>query len=118
MVLKYPKNALGLLVYANAIGEKEKLLIIGKAKHPHSFPKNMSDMAQHITYKSNKHGWMTTESFMEFLNSLNNKMKLQGHHILMFLDNCPSYPKITMSNIKMCFTRRTVLLSFKQWILG
>ena len=72
--VKISKDRFSLLVCANAIGEKEELLIIGKAKKPHSFPKYNSDLVQHITYRHDKHGWMTTGIFTDFLNALNNKM--------------------------------------------
>ena len=36
---KTSKDLFFLLVCANAAGEKEKLLVIGKSKWPHSFPK-------------------------------------------------------------------------------
>ena len=85
------------------MGQKEKLLVIGKAKRPHSFPKYNSDLEQHITYRSNKHGWMTTAIFTEFPNSLNNKMRHQNCQILMFLDNCSSHPHLHLSNIELCF---------------
>ena len=60
-------------------------------------------MLHPVTYRSNKHGWMTTPIFTEFLNSLNNKMKWQNRHILMFLDNCSSHPHVELSNIKLVF---------------
>ena len=96
---KTSKDHFSILVCANAVGEKEKLLVIGKSKCPHSFPKYNSDLDQHVTYRSNKCGWMTTPIFTEFLNSLNNKMWRQDHQI-MFLDNCLSHPHLQLSNIK------------------
>ena len=101
--LKQSKECFSLLVCANAIGEKEKLLVIGKAKRPHSFLKYNSNLEQHITYRSNKRGWMTTAIFTEFLNSLNNKMRCWYCHILMFLNNCSSHPHLNLSNIELCF---------------
>ena len=100
---KVSKDRFSLLVCANAAGEKEKLLVIRKSKKSHLFPKYNSDLSHHVTYRSNKCGWMTTAIFTEFLNSLNNKMKYQGCHILMFLDNCSSYPHVHLSNIKLVF---------------
>ena len=100
---KVSKDRFSLLVCANATGEKEKLLVIGKAKRPHSFPKYNSDLSHHVTYRSNKRGWMTTAIFTEFLNLLNNKMKCQGWQVLMFLDNCSSHPHVHLSNIKLVF---------------
>ena len=100
---KLSKDRFSLLVCANAAGEKEKLLVIGKSKRPHSFPKYNSNLKQHVTYRSNKCGWMTMPIFTEFLNSLYNKMQRQGHHIIMFLNNCSSHPHLELSNIKLVF---------------
>ena len=62
----------------------------------------MSTLEQHVTYRNNSKAWMTSDIFMEFLNKLN-KMKLQGRHIIMLLNNCLSHPAITLSNIKLVF---------------
>ena len=88
---------------ANAIGEKEKLLISGKSKRPHTFPKNQQLLVEHFDYKSNKCGWMTSEIFIEYLNKLNSKMRHQNCNILSLLDNCPSHPQIQLSNVTLCF---------------
>ena len=47
--LKTSKEHFPLLVCTNAIGKKEKLLIIGKAKRPHGFPKYSTDPDRYIT---------------------------------------------------------------------
>ena len=60
---KISKDRFSLVVCANAAGEKGKLLVIGKSKKLHSFPKNNSDLSLYVTYKSNKCGLMTTEIF-------------------------------------------------------
>ena len=73
--LKVSKDRFSLLITVNVAGKKEKLLVIGKAKRPHRFPKYNSDLEHHVTYRSKKCGWMTTEIFTEYLNALNNKMR-------------------------------------------
>ena len=110
---KVSKDQFSILVCANAVGEKEKLLVIGKCKRPHSFLKYNSDVAHHVTYKNNKCGWMTTEIFTKFLNSLNNKMKQQNRHILMFLDNCSSHPHLQLPNIKLIFYPKNTTLKLQ-----
>ena len=92
--------------------------MIGKAKRPHSFPKYSSDLEQHITYRHNKRGWMTTDIFIEFLNSLNNKMKRQNRHILMFLENCPLHPHINLSNIELRFYPKNTTAKLQAMDLG
>ena len=46
---------------------------------------------------------MITSIFTEFLNIINNKMRRQNHHILLFLDNCSLHLHISLSNVKLCF---------------
>jgi hypothetical protein len=47
---------------------------------------------------------MTTEFFMEYLEDLNTKMRVQERHILLFLDNAPVHPDgVRFSNIKLEF---------------
>ena len=60
----------------------------------------------HVKYFSNPKSWMTSEIMKELLNKLNRKMRNQGRHIILFLDNpgChPSDVKDSYSNIKMVF---------------
>ena len=97
---KVNKEHFTAVVCANAMGDKLKLWIIGKSKCPHSFPKYTSELEHHIIYRSNAKGWMTRDIFIEFLNKLNNKMKLQCRKILLLLDNCPSHLHVTLSNVE------------------
>ena len=94
------KERFTVLLCCNAIGEKEKVWVIGKSKQATSMPKPAPTSLQ---YTNNQWAWMTTEIFVEFLNALNNKMKMQKCHILLFLDNCPSHPDIKLSNVKLRF---------------
>ena len=90
---KISKDRFSILVCANAAGKKEQLLVIGKSKRLHSFRKYNLHLSLHVTYKSNKCGWMTTVIFTDFLNALNNKMKCQNGHNLfgqLFLVSTPS----------------------------
>ena len=88
-----------MLLCCSATGEKEKIWIIGKLKHPTSMPKSIPKA---FHYKNNQHAWMTTKIFVEFLN-LVNKMKKQKCHIILLLDNCPGHPDIQLFNIKLKF---------------
>ena len=101
--IKDSKDRFSMLVCANALGEKLKLWIIGKSKRLHSFPRYTSALEQYVTYRSNSKAWMTGDIFMEFLNKLNKKIKLQGRHIIMLLNNCLTHPAIHLSNIKLVF---------------
>ena len=74
--VKVSKDRFSVLVCAYALGEKIKLLVIGKSNKPHSFPRYNSDFERHVTYRSNSKAGMTSEILVEFLNKLNNKIKL------------------------------------------
>ena len=113
--IKTSKERFSILVCVNTIGKKEKLSVIGKSKRPHSFLRYNTEFEQYTTYRSNKRGWMTTPIFTEFLNSLNNKMRWQNRHILMFQGNCSSHPHLNLSNVKLCFIPRTLLHGYKLW---
>ena len=115
---KVSQDRFSLLVCANAASKKEKLLVIGKLKRPHSFPKYNSDLSHHVTYRSNNCGGMTTAIFTEFLNSLNNKMEHQGWHILMFLDNCSSHPHVHLSNVKLVFYLKNTMSRLQAMVQG
>ena len=65
------KERFTVLMVANDAGQKEKLWIVGKSKNPKSFPKCQP---QTFIYKNNAKGWMTSDTFVEFLNYFNNKM--------------------------------------------
>lgn len=101
--VKLLKDRFTVLLTASATGKKEKMWVIGKSKKPRSFPKYESDYSTAFTYKSNKRGWMTSDIFQEYINWLNNKMKIQGRKILLLLDNCPAHPPLAVSNVKLLF---------------
>ena len=90
-----------LVCEKSATDKKEKLWIIGNSKRPTSFPRYNKDLAKHIEYRGNKKGWMTGEIFLEFLNALNNKMICKKRKRLLFLDNAPSHPSVTLSNVRL-----------------
>lgn len=46
---------------------------------------------------------MTAAIFTSWLKKLNNRMKAQGRHILLLLDNCGAHPYLEFSNIKLAF---------------
>ena len=116
--IKVSKDRFSMLVCANALGEKQQLWIISKAKKLHSFPKYISDLARHVTCRNNTKARITIEIFVEFLKKLNNKMKLQDRNILMFLDNCPSHLAISLSNIKLVFYLKNCTSKLQPMDLG
>ncbi|XP_066150292.1 tigger transposable element-derived protein 4-like [Euwallacea fornicatus] len=84
-------------------GEKEPLLIIGKAARPRAF-KNIDLNKLPVMWKFNKKAWMTVDIMTEWLRDFDRQMGAQKRQILLFLDNACSHPKeINLKNIKLCF---------------
>ncbi|XP_066249563.1 tigger transposable element-derived protein 6-like [Euwallacea similis] len=84
-------------------GEKEKLLVIGKAARPRAL-KNVPIKDLPATWKSNSETWMTRDIMKEWLLDIDRRMKIQNRKILLFLDNAGSYPRdLNLENIKICF---------------
>ena len=77
----------------NWAGEKEKLLLIGKAHRPRGFPRgNLKDFPVH--YESNASAWMTGDIWRRFLLQWDAELRAKGRHILYLVDNCPGHPDI------------------------
>jgi len=91
-----------VLLAANAVGDKLKPLVIGNAQKPRCF-KNINVKDLPVIWKANKKAWMVSSIFEEWLQKLNRKFKSEDRKILLFVDNCPSHPTITLSNIKLQF---------------
>ena len=46
---------------------------------------------------------MTMSIFTTWLNRLNNRMRFEQRHILMFVDNCAAHPDVQLSHVKLVF---------------
>lgn len=46
---------------------------------------------------------MTSDLFVETITKLYVRMKAENRKILLFVDNCPSHPKLIFSNVKLEF---------------
>ncbi|XP_017475007.1 PREDICTED: tigger transposable element-derived protein 6-like [Rhagoletis zephyria] len=100
---KLSKERLTILFCANMAGDKEPLLVIGKAARPRAF-KHVPIAKLPVDWKSNKKAWMTREVMSEWLQQFNRRMKAQNRKIILFLDNAASHPKeLDLTNIKICF---------------
>ncbi|XP_045467026.1 tigger transposable element-derived protein 6-like [Harmonia axyridis] len=100
---KMSKERLTILFCANMTGQKEKLLVIGKAACPRAL-KNVSIKDLPVTWKSNSKAWMTGVIMKEWLIDMDRRMRFQKRKILLFLDNAGSHPKdVNLTNIKLCF---------------
>lgn len=100
---KMSKERLTILFCANMVGEKEKLLVIGKAARPRAL-KNVPLANLPATWTSNKKAWMTRSIMIDWLLDMDKKMGFQKRKILLFLDNAGSHPReLNLKNIKIIF---------------
>ncbi|KAG0442138.1 Tigger transposable element-derived protein 4 [Dictyocoela muelleri] len=100
--IKRSKNRVTILLGCSMTGEKLIPLIIGKSKTPRSF-KNIDLSKLDIMYDYSTKGWMNYIIFKRYLNYLNSKMIHEKRKILLILDNAPSHPNLSFSNIELCF---------------
>lgn len=100
---KLSKDRVTILHCVSMSGEKERLLVIGKAARPRAFKKLTVDSFP-VTWKANKKAWMTGDIMTEWLTEFDRKMMLEMRKILLFLDNACSHPQnIKLNNIKIIF---------------
>ena len=93
--------------FVRASGEKEAPIVVGKSRNPRCF-KSLKDSSRpyKCDYFFSSKAWMTSEIFEEILLRLDQRMKREDRHILLFLDNTPCHPNALIdhfSNIKMAF---------------
>lgn len=100
---KLSKERLTVLHCVSMSGEKEPLLVIGKAARPRAF-KKLDLKLLPVVWKSNKRAWMTTDIMMDWLSEFDRKMGRQKRKILLFMDNAGSHPTgMKLKNIKILF---------------
>ena len=101
---KLAKERLTCLFICSATGEKLIPLIIAKSAFPRAFKKaQITPKCLHVLWRANRKAWMTSDLFSEWLNLINRIMKAANRHILLFIDNAPSHPKITLSHVRLIF---------------
>ena len=84
----------------NSTGKKLQPLVIGKSAQPWCFKKIKIEKLP-VMYRSKRKAWMTTDLMTEWLKKIDKQMKAQGRKILLFLDNAPSHPHLTLHNVKL-----------------
>lgn len=99
---KASKERITILQCANMKGEKEKLLVIGKAARPRCF-KGIDIKDLPVQWKFNKKAWMTQKIMTEWLEDLNKKMKKNQRKIILFVDNAQSHLQLKLSNVRVEF---------------
>ena len=98
---KLRKERITVLMCTNCDGsDKKPLLVIGKSDKPQCFK---SRFWLPTNYKSNKTAWMTKSIFLNWLKNWNSELAKANRRILLFLDNCPSHPFISLSHIRLIF---------------
>jgi hypothetical protein len=84
---KKDKARISVLVTANGDGsEREPLWVIGVPKDPRCF-KGVDRNSFGCQYRFNKTAWMRTDIFVDYLKTLNKKMRDQKRNIALLLDN-------------------------------
>lgn len=104
---KKAKERLTISFFANAAGEKEPPIIIGKSASPRCF-KGLRDKAtpHGLPYFSNKKAWMNMDIMDAILIKLNRRMVRERRNIILLMDNVSSHSpdlKEKFSNIKVVF---------------
>ena len=79
--------------------DKLPLFVIGKSMKPRAF-KNVTGP---VEYTANKKAWMTGAIFEGWMRKLDRRMRLEGRHMALIVDNCPARPTIQMNNIELIF---------------
>ena len=83
---KVQKERLTVLICCSWMGEKEKLLMIGKAVNPRAL-KGANFGKLPVIYRSQKSAWMTGRIFEEWLRDFDCRMNTQGRNVLLTMDN-------------------------------
>ncbi|XP_068684888.1 tigger transposable element-derived protein 6-like [Montipora foliosa] len=104
---KNAKQRITAAFFVNAAGDKEALIVIGSSRRPRCFARLANPSYPcGAQYFSNEKAWMRTEIMVTILTRLNNRLKREERHIILFLDNAPCHPpSLTdmFSNIKVAF---------------
>lgn len=95
------EERLTIFLCANAEGEFEKPLVIGKAKKPGCFG-NSDPTELPVIWRANDRAWMCG-TIMEdwWLRAFNAKMKEQNRKVVLFLDNATCHPRLDLSNVRL-----------------
>lgn len=99
---KRSKERITVALCASMTGEKIQPLVIGKARQPRCFKKIKPENLP-VMYRNNKRAWMNSSVYEDWLKRLDKKMKRQKRKIVLFVDNAPSHPDISLENINLKF---------------
>ncbi|XP_052255184.1 tigger transposable element-derived protein 4-like [Dreissena polymorpha] len=99
---KMAKERITVGLCASVTGDKLPPIIIGKSKKTRCFGSVTPDKLP-IRYYNNKKAWMTTGIMEDWLKWFDRRMRHARRHVILFIDNAPSHPRITLTNIKLQF---------------
>lgn len=98
---KVYKDRVTILVCASMLGEKVPPCVIGKYRKPRCF-RNLPEASLPLPYYNSKNAWMTSGIFEAWLTWLNERMRKQQRHILLFVDNATCHKNmLEKSNIRL-----------------
>jgi hypothetical protein len=91
---KGSKERLTVSLCVNQLGEFQPAVVIGKALKPRCF-RNINIAGLPIKWYANKKAWMTGNIFCDWVKTFNMKMKAQGRHVILMLDNATCHTSTT-----------------------
>lgn len=101
--IKESKERITITLTVGLIGEKRKLMIIGKSKSPHSFPR--FQISSNFFYSNSTNAWTTKQIFGKYLSLLNTEFKNEKRNVCIIMDNCSAHilNNTNFSNIKLFY---------------
>lgn len=91
-----------VMVCVNALGEKEKLVVIGESAKLHAFY-NLELHTLPVDYHHNKRAQMTSAIFESWLKQFDRIMALRKKKVLLFVEKNPRHPYLHLQNVTLKF---------------
>ena len=91
---KQSKERIAVMLCASMAG--------GKFPNPHCF-RNIKRQYLPATYTNQHKAWMNSAIFLDWLKKFDRKMGRLCRKVLLFLDNAPCHPKVTLRNVELRF---------------
>ncbi|KAJ4443982.1 hypothetical protein ANN_05771 [Periplaneta americana] len=114
---KMSKKRLTILLCANAVGEKEPPLVVGKS--PTSFRSAVWAQLDQVSWHANEKAWMTSAIFEKWLSDFEKKMCKQKRKVLLFLDSAPCHAhRLKLENVTLYYLATNVTSSLHPFELG
>ena len=98
---KHSKIKITGLAVSNAIGNKQPMFVVGKAKNPRCF-KNIKKLP--CRYQSQRKSWIDSVLFEEWARDATKRFQAEGRKLTLIIDNCPAHLIIeNLSDLKLVF---------------